>query len=53
MEKTAELLLLRGARALGHDSCSRTPLMVARGRASLVSLLSLAQAAESAAAPPL
>ena len=44
MEATADLLLTRGARPLALDSSGRTPLQVARGRASLVAKLMQAQA---------
>lgn len=44
MEATVDALLARGAQPLALDSCSRTPLQVARGRASLIAKLMQAQA---------
>ena len=43
LEETTELLLRRGANPLAFDSYGRVPLQVARGRASLIAKLLMAQ----------
>lgn len=50
MDAATELLLQRGACPLALDSCGRTPLQVARGRAPLVAMLTTAQARAAAEA---